>query len=709
LSTSVTGRVLGDGGTGISGLPVRVRSEGELISSDLGEATTDGSGNYTVSIPEDPFAGEGLGPRKLGVYVYAAKGPRQLSYASYDDGTGPSVTANDVTLRQVDVQGWAVSLPGTTNALPIRAGNAVRLLVDDKLAWEHVAGSITNAKNSISIMQLDCDLPQAKADASQERPEIVLSFPSDFDPDLPGTLPGTTADRLERLLVDAASNGKQVRVMIPHPDFLTLNGIADFVILVVPMLVGALFAFRPAWTFWSGIFQHIFGGGPKGDADAYTAYMKAANSSTQVTKFTTRTFSVVHAKTVLIDAVADAIDNAEAIVLGSPFQASYWDTGNHPVYEPRRGSCAGEPIPVHDVSLGLRGPIVADLQQQFLVHWNLDCAPGNQVVALDPPPSAATAASDEYSASVQLVRTVNDSTLPGLDSGEEGVLEAYLRAIENATEYIYFENQYFTNDTIAKALVAALKDTSRPNLQVILMVNVIPDMPFYPTWQTNLFERIRRDAGTDGASRFGVFTAWSHSEAAPDHKHNNPIIMPDYLHTKTAVVDGLWATVGSANLDGASLDQFQIMRALQFGNFRNDELNALIFNGIEGCPATDAVDQLRLQLWSEHLGIDMTDSRLSKDTLSASHGWLKLWTDTATANLQALINDPALVDPSGGNVLAYPPGAQSGFGLLWGWSHPHQNFLQSSQIGGKSIDLSKIDLVEQTTSFNYQTGKWADQ
>jgi phosphatidylserine/phosphatidylglycerophosphate/cardiolipin synthase-like enzyme len=456
------------------------------------------------------------------------------------------------------------------------------------------------------------------------------------------------------------------------------------------------------------LWHHIFGGDPKGDADTVTKYFKDAASSAKVVGFKTRMFSVVHAKAVLVDAVADAIDNAEAILLGSPFVPSYWDTLNHPVYEPRRGDCAGEPIPVHDVSIGIRGPAVADVQQQFLAHWNRDAAQADQVVALDPAPAVVTVRSGEFAASVQVVRTVNESTLPGLDAGEQGCLEAYLRAIENATKYIYIENQYFTHDAIGDALVAALNDTTRPDLQVILMVNVVPDMPFYPSWQTNLNERIRRDAG-DNARRFGVFTAWTHEAANPLHKHTNPIIMPNYLHTKSAVVDGLWATIGSANLDGASLDQFQILRALQWGNFRNDELNCVIFNGIADADSTDAVDQLRLELWSEHLGIPDNDPRLSRETLEGSKGWLKLWTDCAAAKLQALINNPSTPDSSNGRVLAYPPGATSGFGLLLAWSKPHKNFLQASTMAGKAPDLSKLDLVEATTAFTYKTAKWDDQ
>jgi hypothetical protein len=710
MSTSVIGRVVEDGGTGIAGLQVVVRRESELITGQLGTATTDEGGNFTVAIPEDPFAGEPFPPRKLGVHILARKGPRELSHVLYDDTNDPTLETTNVTLRPADVTGWAVSLPGTTNALPIRAGNAVRLLVDDNLAWARVADAVTGAQKAVAVMQLELDVPrnQDRDDPSNEVPEIILEFPETFPPATPTALDGSTPNRPERLLSDAATNLKDVRVMISGHDLSILTAVADVVILFVPILIGTVIGFQPVWTVLHGIKDHIMG--PKGDADAVAKFVMSESATTaSVIEFKARTFSVVHAKAVLVDAVADAIDNAEALLLGSPFVASYWDTQSHNVFEPRRGSCAGEPIPVHDVSIGVRGPAVADLQQQFLVHWNRDCAADDKIVALDPAPGAVDPKDGEFAASLQLIRTVNESTLPGLDAGEEGILEAYLRAIENATEYIYFENQYFTSEKIAQALVDALNDTSRPNLQVILMVNVVPDMPFYPTWQTNLFERIRRDAGTDNAKRFGVFTAWSHAAAAPEHKHNNPVIMPNYLHTKTAVVDGLWATVGSANLDGASLDQFQILRALQFGDFRNDELNYVIFNGIEGCPETDAVDQLRLELWSEHLGIDSTDARLSKETLSASHGWLQLWTDTANAKLQGLIADPSIIDSSKGRVLAYPPGAKSGFALMWTWAHPHKNFLETSKIGDTSIDLSKIDLVEHTTAFNYKTGKWAKE
>jgi len=422
MSTSVTGRVIDGAAEGISGLTVLIRDESGLIGSDLGTGTTDASGTYTVQIGADVLT-DVPGARQIGVHV-RTRGGRELYSHDYDDGSGDTLTIPEIALRTADAQGWAVSLPGpgAGNALQIRNGNALRPLIDDQVAWQHVSDAMRGAQKTISVMELELDMPREYNPAPpQEYPEIVLVFDAAFNPANPTPVLAADDYRPERVMLDAASHGKQVKVMIPKPS-LGFVAVADFVLLLVPMTIGALLAFRPAWTFWSGIWNQVFGSGPKGDAGAVGDYFAAAGSNAKALKFSTRTFSVVHAKTVLIDAVTDAVGNAEAIVLGSPFSQSYWDTTAHEVYEPRRGSCAGEPIPVHDVSLAVRGPVVADLQQQFLLHWNRDCAPADKVSALDPAPTALTAAgAGEYLASVQLVRTVNDSTLPGLDDEERGV------------------------------------------------------------------------------------------------------------------------------------------------------------------------------------------------------------------------------------------------------------------------------------------------
>jgi hypothetical protein len=79
--------------------------------------------------------------------------------------------------------GWAVTLGGSANALPVRDGNAVRLLIDNENAWGHVSDAQVKATSSINIMQLEFDMPPAYHPAPpNEQSEIVLSFDRPVDP-----------------------------------------------------------------------------------------------------------------------------------------------------------------------------------------------------------------------------------------------------------------------------------------------------------------------------------------------------------------------------------------------------------------------------------------------------------------------------------------------------------------------------------------------
>ena len=121
--------------------------------------------------------------------------------------------------------------------------------------------------------------------------------------------------------------------------------------------------------------------------------------------------------------------------------------------------------------------------------------------------------------------------------------------LAQAEQFVYLETQYFTNDAIGRALVEAMK--RKPGLEVIVVCNIRPDVPFYPFKQRRLITRIRKGIGQTpgGPHRFGVFTRWSHQVFQP-----RPRMLPVYIHAKVGIVDESWATVGSANLDGLSLD-----------------------------------------------------------------------------------------------------------------------------------------------------------
>ena len=91
----------------------------------------------------------------------------------------------------------------------------------------------------------------------------------------------------------------------------------------------------------------------------------------------------MHAKLVLID-------GREAFLLGSPFVNSYWDDGAHLPYDARRPLRELGGRPLHDVSVHLRGPAVAELEALFASVWRCERSIGAR--------SANVAAPSRYAA-----------------------------------------------------------------------------------------------------------------------------------------------------------------------------------------------------------------------------------------------------------------------------------------------------------------------
>jgi len=167
-------------------------------------------------------------------------------------------------------------------------------------------------------------------------------------------------------------------------------------------------------------------------------------------------------------------------------------------------------------------------------------------------------------ASVQVLRTMPaanyNPTIPGDESlphGETGILEAYQRAIHNAERFIYIENQYFTSPDIIDALIFRMKDASKPKLEIIIVLPIKPDLPGYPDRHIDNVNQLKAVAKSNG-HKLGVYTMWSRSETTTSGGNKEFQIMPIYVHSKMAIIDDKWATVGSANLDGTSLNYHEI-------------------------------------------------------------------------------------------------------------------------------------------------------
>lgn len=167
-------------------------------------------------------------------------------------------------------------------------------------------------------------------------------------------------------------------------------------------------------------------------------------------------------------------------------------------------------------------------------------------------------------------------------------------------------------------------------------------------------------------ARVGFFTLWSHEVAAVAGQPTR--ICRNYVHSKVAIIDDLWATVGSANLDGDSLSFSQnadrgvyrffggLLGLRQHGvvtDNRESETNLVVYNGIDGQPTSTFPGDLRRRLWAEHLSfLSNGEPDLAALTTKPVNGWLDLWTTRANAKLAGLTAATPTVHDA--RVLPYP-------------------------------------------------------
>ncbi len=312
---------------------------------------------------------------------------------------------------------------------------------------------------------------------------------------------------------------------------------------------------------------------------------------------------VMHAKLMMMD-------RNRMLSIGSPFGQSYVDRQDHAIDAWIRGGADG--FPKHDAGFTMTGPAHRDFFETMQLFWNDAAGSGDQLPFEHERPdwSADDRASAAGTVRARLCRRT--APAPSRSSARSAAISstaarrarrAFSRRIcagsRQAKDFIYLETQYFTNDAIGDGLVDAMLST--PQLKVIILLNIEPDVPTYPFKQRRLITRIRRAIGqtATGPQRFGVFTRWTHESTGP-----RPRILPVYIHAKVGIIDNTWATVGSANLDGLSLDS-SLPSDILNGLFNRDEQRAIEVNGVffdNKAPPDNVVDILRRKLWAEHLG-----------------------------------------------------------------------------------------------------------
>jgi phosphatidylserine/phosphatidylglycerophosphate/cardiolipin synthase-like enzyme len=665
-NTGVRGRVIDESGAGIAGLLVAAYDVeaicGDVLLRNTGSShdplfpdygVTDTNGNFELTYSKWSY---GLEARPdIVVRVYDPVTRPLFEMREQSDVSSPVLELENITIPRAQAEGWFIT-QGTEPFVAPTAGNGIEYLVDNEEAWRRMALAVRAATTSINILLFYLD--------------IKLSFMS-FDPPTPPIGKPTTGLRLEEELL-AANRDRKVAVRL---------AVNDFQLMPYPFDT-------------AGKVQEYF--------------EDASEHSVEVRLFSTPVRVPIHAKLIVID-------NREAFLIGSPFLQEYYDGSRHSVKDARRGELSWSSairVPVHEVSARVTGPAVGGLNETFRAHWEAIRPSGAPELPLAPPPPSDA----NQNTAMQVARTLHGkgrfATVP---HGETGILEGYLRAIRKAEEFIYLENQYVTCDEIADAIAIAMKRNTR--LQVIMVINNKVDIPFYGNlfdlpfmtdgWQTDTIRRLLSSLGSTGRQRFELFTLWSHEPGGQDQPKAR--LIRNYVHTKAAVIDDKWATVGSANLDGVSLLTSEHALMLDWASpgdpreQRASEANVLLYNGVAGQPVSAAPEALRRRLWAEHLGFQNSSGGPNADdpslVLTPGKDWVNFWRAISQERLASVketqANPMTLVHKA--RVLPFP--------------HTDEKVprrLNNTEVYLKSlgVDPAKLDVEEKFPSFSFENGAW---
>lgn len=272
-----------------------------------------------------------------------------------------------------------------------------------------------------------------------------------------------------------------------------------------------------------------------------------------------------------------------------------WDLPLHHFASPlRKNKQDYTPHPWHDVHAIIEGPAAGDVELNFRQRWN-DVVQRHHLDDTLFIPEHSLAPPMESDSLVQIARTIPEHTYSFQPLIIRGVAQLYANALSNAQHFIYLENQYFWLHAYYGIDIPFLgKDSPEMEHNIrelgaalrrgATVAFVLPDHPNVGRHFTDAgLNRLRREAPEAAAQgRIQAFCLAT-STTIDGVEHYRPI----YVHAKVAIVDDLWSTIGSANLNNRGM--------------RDDtEMNVATLNA-------ELARDLRLMLWAEHLGLMSED------------------------------------------------------------------------------------------------------
>lgn len=288
--------------------------------------------------------------------------------------------------------------------------------------------------------------------------------------------------------------------------------------------------------------------------------------------------------------------------------------------------------PWHDLQLALRGPAVGDVEAVFRERWE-DPAPlsrsplarlrslmhHDDTSAGDLPPQAPDPAPCGTH-TVQLLRTYPNRLLNGYSfapDGERSIARGYRKALRRARALIYLEDQYLWSPRVVAFFALALR--RHPRLRLIAVVPSVPDQAGPLTLPMNLIGRITaldelRRAGGDRVAVYGL---------------ENHAGTPVYVHAKVCVIDDVWASVGSDNINLRSWTHDSELSCAVYDE--SPDLRPPRDPGGLGEGARAFARELRLDLMREHLDAQGAAGEWADDALCDPVTAFDAFAETAAA------------------------------------------------------------------------------
>jgi cardiolipin synthase len=208
-------------------------------------------------------------------------------------------------------------------------------------------------------------------------------------------------------------------------------------------------------------------------------------------------------------------------------------------------------LPWRDTMLQLEGPVVAELQKLFFQTWDRQKGEAVRERKYFPPPPKKGS---------EVVRAIGSSP----EDPFSLIYATLISAIRSAESEVWIANAYFVPDP---QLVEALKGAAQRGVDVRLLL---------PS-KTDFWLVLHAGQAAYDELLAGGIKIFERREAL--------------LHAKTAVIDGVWSTVGSTNLDWRSFLHNQELNAVVLGAEFGEQMRSQFRRDVE------ASEEVTLEAW----------------------------------------------------------------------------------------------------------------